>query len=379
MKYLLKNAHLIIDGNNEYLDGALLINDERIEEVYVHSNKIDNIPDLYRVIDLNGLIVMPGFFDTHTHGIDNISFDECDSKQLSKLCEEFVKDGTTSFIGSISYDLPPEKYDERFEVFNNFESDCNRFVGVHLEGPFLSTKHLGVGDPEKFLKPDIELFKHVLSITDKLKQVTIAYELDGAKEIGQYLHDNGVRVMCGHSDALESDLDQNVDGFTHLFNAMRGLHHRDITLVNAAFSNKYYCEIITDGNHVKENVLRLVFNNIDRNKLIIVTDSSLARNLPDGEYDSFSKRCIKKGTTYITTDGHYAGSVVSINDEIKVLRKLGISYTDLLLYSSLNAFRLYGLDQQFGALTKGKYSDLVIMDDELNIKNVLSKGELIYD
>ena len=379
MKYLLKNAHLVIDGNNEYLDGALLINDERIEEVFVHSNKLDNISDDYKVIDCTGLIIMPGFFDTHTHGIDRISFDTCDRNQLDKLCEEFVKDGTTSFIGSISYDLPIDKYDTRWEIFNDYESKWNRFVGIHIEGPFLSPKHLGVGDPEKFLKPDINVYKDVLSKTDTIRQITLAYEREGAKEIGKFLHDNNVRVMCGHSDALEKDLDGNVDGFTHLFNAMRGLHHRDVTLVNAAFSNKYYCEIITDGNHVKDNVLKLVMNNIDRNKLIIVTDSSDARNLPDGEYESFSKRCIKKGTDYITVDGHYAGSVVSIDDEIKVLYRLGAKYTDLLLYSSLNAFRLYGLDQQFGTLTKGKYSDLVILDEELNIKNVLCKGKLIYD
>ena len=379
MKYLLKHGHLIIDGNNEYLDGALLIDGERIKEVYYQSNKLDDIDDEYQVIDLKGAIVMPGFFDTHTHGIDSITFDVCTKEELDKLCYEFARDGSTSFLGSISYDLPTNKYDGRWEVFNGYESEWNRFMGIHIEGPFLSPKHLGVGDPEKFLKPDVNLYKDVLSKTDVLKQVTVAYEREGAKEIGKFLHDNNVRVMCGHSDALEADLDENVDGFTHLFNAMRGLHHRDITLVNAAFTGKYYCEIITDGNHVSENVLKLVMNNIDRNKIVIVTDSSEARGLADGEYISFSKHCIKKGTKYMTVDGHYAGSVVSINDEIKELRKLGAKYTDLLLWSSLNAFKLYGLDQQFGTLVKGKYADLVIMDDELNIKNVYSKGKFIYD
>ena len=121
-----------------------------------------------------------------------------------------------------------------------------------------------------------------------------------------------------------------------------------------------------------------MINNIDKDKIILVTDSSTARNLEDGEYEFMSKKCTKKGTKFITHDGHYAGSVVSINDEMKVLRELGVKYTDLLLYSSLNAFRFYGLDKQFGTLEKGKYADLVIMDEQLNIKDVYVRGNFIH-
>ena len=207
--------------------------------------------------------------------------------------------------------------------------------------------------------------------------MTIAYELDGAKKIGAMLKEAGVKVMCGHSDAVYEDLDENVDGFTHLFNAMRSFHHRDITLVNCAFMNKRNVELIADGNHVKRNVLKLVLNNIDKDKLMLVSDSSIARNLEDGEYMFLSKPCTKKGTTFITHDGHFAGSVVSINDEMKVLYELGAKYTDLLLYSSLNAFRFYGLDKRFGTIEKGKYADLMIMDEDLNIKDVCLKGGLL--
>lgn len=184
--------------------------------------------------------------------------------------------------------------------------------------------------------------------------------------------------MCGHSDAVYEDLDENVDGFTHLFNAMRGLHHRDLTLVNCAFMNKWHVELIADGNHIKDNVLKLIVNNIDRNLIMLVTDSSMARNLPDGEYEFMSKKCFKKGTTFLTDDGHFAGSVVSINDEMKLLYQLGCKYTDLLLYSGLNAYRFYGLDSRFGTLEKGKYADLVIMDDDLDIKEVYLNGEPVH-
>lgn len=378
MKYLLKHGHLIVDGNKEYLDGALLIDGERIQEVYSQTSKLDEDYNGYETIDLKGSIVMPGNFDTHTHGILGISFDTATKEELDEASKLFAKSGTTSFIPSLSYDCETADFDARFELLENYKGPYCRFVGFHMEGPFLSTKHLGVANPLKLLKPDINMVKDVLSKTTKLKQMTIAYELDGAKEIGKLLHDNNVRVMCGHSDACLSDLDENVDGFTHLFNAMRSMHHRDITLVNAAFMNKgYYSELIADGQHIDRNVLNLVVNNIDKERIVLVSDSSTARGLEDGEHIFLSKPCTKKGIIFKTHDGHFAGSVVSINDEIKVLHELGVKYTDLLLYSSLNAFRLYGLDNQYGTLTKGKYADIVIMDDNLNIKKVLVQGEFI--
>lgn len=379
MKYLLKHGHIVVDGNREYLDGSILIEDERILDVYPQTDKVKIDLDNVEVIDLKGSLVMPGNFDTHTHGILGIGFDSANKEEMDKASYEIAKSGTTSFLATISYDVTPEFFKDRFELFNSYKGKYSRFEGVHMEGPFLSKKHLGIGNPDKFLIPDIEMVKSILSQTDKLKQMTIAYELDGAREVGKLLKDNNVKVMCGHSDALVKDLDENVDGFTHLFNAMRGIHHRDITLTNGAFFNKWMLEIIADGNHIDRNVLSLVIKNIDRNKLVIVSDSSTARGLEDGEYVFMSRNCIKKGTSIMTDDGHYAGSVVSINDEMKVLKKLGASYTDLLLYSSYNAFKFYGLDKHFGTIEKGKMSDIVIMDDDLNIKNVMVRGKFIYE
>ena len=377
MKYLLIHSHLIIDGNREYLDGGLLIEDERIIEVYPQSNKINN-PEDCKIIDLNGKLVMPGFFDTHTHGITMMSFDDASEDDLDKMSYEYAKDGTTSFLSSLSYHYD-EQIERQLETYERCEGAYSRFQGIHLEGPFLSDKYPGIGNPKLFLNPDVDRVRNYLDKTSKLKQMTIAYELDGAKEVGKLLKDNNVRVMCGHSDALYEDLDDNVDGFTHLFNAMRGLHHRDMTLVNCAFMNRWNVEVIADGNHVHENVLKLVINNIDRDRIMLITDSSIAKNLEDGEYDFMGRHCIKNGTTFKSIDGHLAGSVVSINDEMKVLYRLGAKYTDLLLYSGYNAYRFYNLDKQFGTLEKGKYSDIVIMDDELNISNVMVRGKFIYD
>ena len=379
MTILLEHGHLIVDGNREYLDGALLIEDETIKEVFPQALKVHDLPEECKIIDLKGSLVMPGFFDTHTHGMAGVSFDNGDKEGLDKIAYGFGKDGTTSFLASLSYDLDENGLERQLKILNEYNSPCARYEGVHLEGPFLSEKHLGMGDPKRFMKPDLSLMQRLFASCDRIKQVTIAMELEGAEDVAHFLHEKGAKVMCGHSDAVYEDLGENVDGFTHLFNAMRSLHHRDRTLVNCAFMNRWKVELIADGNHVNRDVLKLCVNNIDRDLIMLVSDSSIARGLPDGEYEFLSKPCTKKGTTFISHDGHFAGSVVSINDEMKVLYELGVKYCDLLLYSSLNAFRFYGLDKRFGTLEKGKYADLVIMDDDLNIKDVYIGGRSLDD
>ncbi|MCR4633802.1 MAG: N-acetylglucosamine-6-phosphate deacetylase [Erysipelotrichaceae bacterium] len=378
MALLLDHCHAVIDPWREYLDASVYIEEGIIKEVFPQTDKIKRDLENVQRIDLGGSVVMPGSFDTHTHGILGMNFDEVSKEEMEKISYEFAKSGTTSFLASLSYDLDAEGMLKQLKRFEDYQSSHARFEGFHLEGPFLSPEHLGVGDPAKFRKVDLETLRSFLNASSKIRQMTVAYELDGAKEAGVLLKEKGVKVMCGHSAAVLEDLDENVDGFTHLFNAMRGLHHRDITLVNCAFMNKWQIELIADGNHVKENVLRLVLHNIDREKIMLVSDSSIARGLPDGDYMFLSKPCTKKGTTFISYDGHFAGSVVSINDEMKVLYRLGAKYTDLLAYSSYNPFVFYGLSKRFGSIEKGKYADLLIMNEDLNIKDVCLKGEFLH-
>lgn len=379
MKSLLKHGHLIIDGNREFLDGAILIEDGRIAEVFPQTDRIRDLSEDCEVTDLCGSLVMPGFFDTHTHGAAGSVFDSADPKGMDEISRRFALDGTTSFLATLSYDLDTEGFCTRLKELEDYQSPYSRFEGIHMEGPFLSPTYAGAGDPNRFLDPDPETAEQFLNASSRIRQMTVACEREGASKITSLLHRNGIRVMCGHSAAVYEDLDENVDGFTHLFNAMRGLHHRDKTLVNCAFMNRWYCEVIADGIHIDRNVLKLILDQIDRDRIILISDSSPARGMPDGEYPFLSRRCIRKGDAFLTEDGQLAGSVASILDEIKVLYELGAKYTDLLLYSSLNAFRFYGLDQRFGTIEKGKYADLVILSDDLEMKKVMIGGNWIHE
>ncbi len=332
VKYILKHGHLVVDKNREYLDGSLLLEDGIILDAFPFSNKINNYDD-FKEIDLTGKIVMPGFFDSNTYGDSKLFFENANNDEIKEIETSFYKNGTTSYIASISSKKLMSDYDNCLTNLNN--SNC---LGINLDGPFLSSKY-----SDSYLKPCIEVLNDYLSKTSLIKQVTLAYELDGSKKIGEYLHKNNIKVMCGHSDACLNDLDENVDGISHLYKDMRGFHHSECTLVNCAFSNIFYCGIVADESMISKDVLKLIFNNIDIKKIMLISDDS----------------------------------GISIAKQVKTLFNLGYKLNELLCYSSLNAFRFYGLDNRYGTLDKGKYADLLILDDELNIANVIKEGRFI--
>lgn len=169
MPLLLKHAHVIVDGNREYLDGAVFIEGETIKEVFPQTDKIKNINEDIPCIDLKGSLVMPGFFDSHTHGIKGMSFDHADQDTMDSISKEFAKDGTTSFLASLSYDLSEEEYLKQLGILNDYVAPASRFMGIHMEGPFLSEKHLGMGDPKRFIKPDEAMLERFLNASDKIR------------------------------------------------------------------------------------------------------------------------------------------------------------------------------------------------------------------
>ena len=376
-RILFTHGHLVVDGNREYEDGAVLVNGETIEDVFINSNHIKKDLGEYEEIDLKGSIVMPGFFDTHCHGAFGIDFNTASKEELNEVSKEFLKMGTCSFFTTL---LNNEHLYDQLNRLDDADTDGSRFLGIHLEGPFLNRKYKGAINGNYILEPDTKELERILRSSSKIRQMTIAPELEGAKEIIKKLNEKDVRVMLGHSDALKEDLEGiEYDGYTHLFNAERSFHHRDMSLVNIALDeDDKYVEIIADGIHVDIAVLKLIRKNIRRDRLILISDSTLLAGTKDGECVFENESCIKKGKECRRIkDGRLAGSASFIIDGVKTMREAGASLTDLLLMSGLNAYRLYGLESRFGTLEKGKYADMVVLDGDLDLIYTYARGERV--
>ena len=375
MRVLLNHCHLIIDGNKECLDGAILLNDEYIEEVFPHTNKLTIKDTDYEEINLDGAIVMPGFFDTHLHGSNGYSLEEIDKLNLDEISKSLALHGTTSFLATTSAHI--NKLDT-LEKLNDLKTSASKCLGIHIEGPFLSKEKLGAATLDQLLEPKKEYLDEFIKLNPYIKQMTLAIELEGIDEVINSLKENNIKVMVGHSNAKEKDLvNKYYDGFTHFYNAMSGFNHHELGLVNMGFNNPdKYIELIADGIHVDESVLKVTLNNFRRDRIMLISDAIHAAGLQDGEYNYNGSVCIKNGKRFSRkADDILSGSASFILDEIKVLKKLGASYTDLLLMSSLNAYRFYGLDNLYGSLYKGKYSDIVVLDDNLDLKMVYVRGK----
>ncbi len=368
MRTLFKHAHLVVDDKKEYLDGALLVEDGHIIESYEHF--FDDISDC-EIIDLGGSLVMPGFFDTHCHGIGGVMFNACDEEKLEKASLAFSKQGVTSFLASLT------NHSELFEtmaLLGTYKTHNSRFQGFHLEGPFLNEKKSGAIDKKGIKATDIKLLNDLLC-TGNVRQMTMAPEIDGASELSEVLKNNDVRIMLGHSD-LRGSIDIDYDGFTHLYNAMNGFAHRDGGLVNSAFFNRdKYCELICDGVHVDKDVVLFTLKNLSRDRVMIISDSTLAAGCPDGDFMFEGNLCFKdRGRFYRIDDGVLAGSVTTILEEVRNLHNWGVDNTDLVAYSSLNAYRFYDLDKLYGSLVRGKMADFVILDENFNLLQTYISG-----
>lgn len=359
-KILFIHAHLVIDDYREYIDGALLIEGERIKAVYPHSNHLPAILDA-KIIDLEGNYLFPGFFDTHTHGRNGIDFDRCSPDDFLKAQDYYAKVGTTSFFPTLTgfarLAFVPEN------------------MRVHLEGPYVNPQYQGALNPQA---EDLEILK---AYSTKVAQMTVAPETTLAAYVIPLLRSWGSRIMVGHSAIDQDSLKElDYDGYTHLFNCMPPLNHHKGSILNVALerTDDHYIEIIADGVHVNKTVLDLLFSLKRHDRIMLISDSTSAAGLPDGDYLFLSEKCHKEnGRFFRHKDGRLAGGVSSLADQVRILKELAIPNTSILAMTSLNAFRFYGLERHYGSLIKGKMADLVVLDQDYHLLQTYKGGCLI--
>jgi N-acetylglucosamine-6-phosphate deacetylase len=230
-------------------------------------------------------VLIPGFVDIHCHGGGGFSFD--DSMNAATAAEYHLSHGTTSVLASLVSAPVSKQVALLSELASLVENEV--IAGIHLEGPFLSSAKCGAQNPTFLTSPDAESVKSIISSANgNLKMITIAPELDGALAATKEFVKNDVVVALGHSDATSeiaiAATDAGASVVTHLFNAMRPLHHRDSGLADVALTDsRLFVELITDGKHVGDLSISLA-QTAKKRQFIAVTDAMSAAGMPDGEY-----------------------------------------------------------------------------------------------
>ncbi|HWT37888.1 MAG TPA: N-acetylglucosamine-6-phosphate deacetylase, partial [Paraburkholderia sp.] len=264
------------------------------------------------------------------------------------------------------------------DVAKNRVSGGARVLGVHLEGPYINPGKLGA-QPDAAVSAVLDEVLKYLSIAP-IRVVTIAPEISGHMEIISEINARGVRVQLGHSlgtyDDAVAAMKHGARSFTHLFNAMSPLHHRNPGMVGAALAHAEYAEIIPDLLHVHPGAIRAAMRAIPR--LYVVTDSTSATGMPDGEYRLGSQHVTKCLGGVRLADGTLAGSTLTMDQALRNLVSLGLPMADVSNRMSRYAADYLGIEDR-GRLARGAWADVVVFDRELALTATYVEGESIVE
>lgn len=383
------NNVIIILENGEKVNGSLLLEKGKIKSIFsgnepsMKTLNLDNI----QVIDGTNLKAIPGFIDGHIHGANGADTMDATEDALDRIASLLPKEGTTSFLATtITQAL--ESIDRALTNIANYKNKDTyaELIGVHLEGPFVEKAKAGAQPPQYIIEPDIDLFMEWQNLSGNLiKTITMAPEHDEDGMFIRMLRQSGVNVSAGHTGlgylGIKKAVEQGVGQLTHLCNAMNGIHHRDIGAVGAAFLlPNLRAELISDGIHVAPEMLQLIFDNIGSERLILITDAMRAKGLQAGEYELGGQPVKVSKDRAVLKDGTLAGSILKMCDGARRILSLnGVTLYDVVKMASVNPAKQINVYDRKGSITEGKDADILLVDDELNIKYTICRGVIAFE
>ena len=324
------------------------------------------------------VIVLPGFIDNHVHGGGGADTMEA-GDAIAHIARMHVRHGTTALLAT-TMTAPMVEIEAAMRALGpacvTRAAQSARVLGVHLEGPYISPERLGAQpDFSRAGSIDEVLALHALA---PIRLITLAPELDGNLDLIAPLRAAGFRIQIGHSAGSYEDgvaaLQRGATGFTHLFNAMTGMHHRAPGMVGAALAHAQYAEIIPDLLHVHPGAIKAALRAVPC--LFCVTDSTAAAGMPDGDY-RLGRHIVTKCLGGVRlADGTLAGSTLTMDQALFNLVGLGLSLTEASMRTSTHAADYLGIADR-GRLQAGAHADLVVLDRDLQLTRVVAEGEEI--
>lgn len=375
---LIKNCNII------YLDkiekGSVLVEDGKIKEINPTDQTSTN------VVDGKGLYLSPGFINVHIHGASGHDTMDGTFEAINEISKSILKNGTTAFTPTtmtVSIDAIKKSMEVIKEAKLN-GTDGALVLGAHLEGPFISPAAIGAQNPNFLQTPSIDTYMQMVGdCEDAVVSITVAPEVNGAKELIKELTSRGVVCSIGHTKATYEEAMEGIEcgcsHSTHLFNAMTPFAHREAGVVGAIFDSEITTETITDGIHISYPSLRIAYKQKTTDKVLLVTDSMMACCMPDGVYSLGGQDVIVSDGAARLTTGSLAGSILTLDKAIDNVNK----NTDLPLYeivkmATFNGAKHCSVEDKKGLIKEGYDADLVLFDENIDVKTVIVNGKVVH-
>lgn len=362
-------------------EASLLIEGSAIREV-ARDTSLAAAAD--EIIEYSDSLLAPGFVDLQVNGGFGIDA-ATEPERTLELSGKLLSTGTTSYLPTV-ISSPEDLYREALPEISAATgaplSTGAEVLGIHLEGPFISEKKRGAHDASHVVPPDVDLLAHLLDL-GPVRMLTLAPELEGARELMTLARNRGVAVSAGHSDAsfelAYEAFDREAASVTHLFNAMSRMHHRHPGIPGAAFAHpRVVCGLIADGLHVHPEVVGLAFRMLGPDRVCLVTDATAATGVGGGQYALATRTIhVEAGVTRLES-GAIAGSVLTMDEAFQnILAFTGCTIPEAVRMTSTAPARLVGEGRRKGRLFPGYDADVAVLAPDLSVQAVWRGGEQV--
>lgn len=373
---IIRNAKVFSDGCR-FVEKDLVIRDGRV--VFGAAP----LPE-EEVLDAQGAYALPGLVDIHFHGAVGHDFCDADEAGLQAIADFEASKGVLAICpATMTFD--EEILNGIMDVASAHKNERGAdLVGINMEGPYISPNKVGAQNPKYVMGADAGMFRRLQERSGGLiKLVDIAPEVEGNLDFIRDCH-NETRISIAHTcadyDTAKAAFAAGASHMTHLYNAMPGITHRDPGPIIAALEEGAEVELITDGVHIHPAMVRFTFNTFEDDHVILIADSMMACGLPDGEYSLGGQAVTVRGPRATLTEhpGTIAGSATCLYDCMKhAVLDMGVPLASAVRAASLNPARSIGIDADYGSLEAGRWGNVILADEQLNILKVIRKGEVL--
>lgn len=385
MPPLVIHAGRVLTPHEELSDAAVVIEGRTISAV-VRRDAL-TLPVGARELDAKSLTVVPGFVDVHIHGAGGHDVMEGSPDALATIAGTVARTGTTSIVATTvtaAVDATCRSV-EAIARFIRGQSPPSRdpaaeYAGIHFEGPFLSHIRCGAQPAEWIIPPSLPVFRRLMESAGGCARIlTLAPEIAGALDLVQEARKSGLVVGMGHTDATyaqaRAGIERGATHGVHVFNAMRPFSHRETGVVGAILTDaRVTAELIADGVHVDPAAMRVLFLAKGASGIVLVSDATAATGMPDGKYQLGPLEVTVSGGVCRNAQGNLAGSTLTLDRALRNIVALSVPLQDAVRMLTSNPARLLGIGKTKGVLAAGADADLVLLDSNLNVRGVLTRG-----